>query len=169
MKQIATMIILFLVSWNITAQENKKISDAYSSASEDFSIIGRYYQDGSFLEHSYEYELNNKIKHLKSLKRSVITAGFITALGTLIGGGVIAVEHENLKWVCIPCMTVLTLGEFAGFYVWANRLENKAFALEKQSSYLVTMNNKIDLGMARYSRIGENQSDGLGLAIKFKF
>lgn len=159
-------MIFLLVSWNISAQVNDKI-DLHTQ--ENFSLIESYYQDGSFLDHSYGYELNNRIKQIRMQQRHVITLGLLTTLGTLVGGGYLAVEYDWSLWAYIPCITVISLCETAGFVIWAYDLESKATALEQQTSYMLSVNDNIDLGMTRYAMRGNEYVNGLGLAIKLNF
>lgn len=169
MKQITTIIVLLLVSWNIAAQENKMPYEADLRDSDSFSFIDSYYRDGSFLDHSYSYELSNRIKYLRMQKRNIITLGFVTTMGSLAVGSMLAINNDWSLWVYIPSATLIAMTEIAAFSLWADSVENKAAALEQHTSYILSMTDNIDMGLTRYSRKEEESFNGLGLAIKFKF
>lgn len=166
MKNTLSIIIFLLVSWNISAQVNDK---ADLCTQEDFSLIESYYQDGSFLDYSYSYELNNRIKQIRMQKRHVITFGFLTTLGSMTAVAFVTDKHDWPLWASIPCITVIGLCEAAGFAFWAYDIERKATALEQQTSYMLSVNDNVDLGMARYAMRGNENVNGLGLAIKVNF
>lgn len=165
MKYIAT-IIFFLFSWNIAAQVNDT-TDLRSPV--NFSLIDSYYQDGSFLNHSYSYELGNRIKQLRMQKRNVVTFGFLATMGTIAYGAFLAEKYDWSLWVYIPCASVIGICETACFVSWALNLEKKAAALEQQTSYMLSMKGNIDLGLTRYGVRGQESVEGFGLAIKFNF
>lgn len=126
-----------------------------------------FYNEVSFLEHSYDYERMVKISQLKSRKRDVWMIGYVTLLGIMGLNSYLAVEYDWKLWIDIPCATVVALASLSPFVEWQNRLQAKIDALEAQTVYLCPINDAVNLGLAHFSSNMSHNTFGIGLKFSF--
>ncbi len=177
MKKGLMTIILFLISCTIKAQDgtcllgdHESVVDTVTSVRvEPFDLMTDYYKEASFLAHAYNYDIKNKIKHLRMQRRNVLIAGSVATLGVVAVGSCLAVNNDWSLWAYIPCVSVVAAGIAIPFGIWAGKLYNKAHALEAQVAYIAPISDKIDVGVARYTYPNDNPYDAMGVALRFKF
>lgn len=151
---------------NIQFQSPKAQCDTVQKS---FALIDSYYDTTHFLNQTYNYETANEVRKLKMQKRHVYMLGATISLGLVATGAILANKYNWPVWICIPCETVICLGTIFPFILWAQHLDDKANALESQVAYLLSINDKIDLGVARYKNYHDNRGDGFGIALQYKF
>ncbi len=163
MKHVLIIFLVIAFSWTAAAQKNDR------AVQEPCDLIGAYYDNVTFLDHSYNYELSNEIQLLRMKKRNVITTGIAVGLGVIGVGSYLAITYDWPMWIYVPCGTVVTMGAVCPFVFRSINLHKRARALEQQTAYIIPVNDRIDLGMTRYDDLAYNSQDALGFALRVKF
>lgn len=177
MRTLIILLLCLFVSWPTSAQEDVPIENEVQEIRDSVvntnivstNILQSYYVDQSFLSHSYNYELENKIQKLMKKKTDVLIAGIVTVLALEIVGGLLAYEHKWKLWVYIPCATVVAMGAITPFVLWHSHIDNQIYDLQQRLNTLVSLDENIDISMANYNTFLDPSKNNVGVAISVKF
>ena len=177
MKILIILLLSLFITWPSIAQDDVVVvgevqenCDSLSSSNLDSpDILLSYYADQSFLAHSYNYELENKIEKLQMKADNLKITGISAALAVVIVGSWLAVEHEWKVWISIPCEILVGLGVAAPFWIWASRVEDKAYKLEQTLVSLAPLNENVDISMTSYNTFLDDSKKSVGVALSVKF
>jgi hypothetical protein len=177
MRTLIILLLCLFASWSTSAQEDVPIDNEVQEIRDSVvntnfvstNILQSYYVDQSFLSHSYNYELENKIQKLKKKQSDVWVAGFATVIALEIVGGFLADEHKWNLWVYIPCATVVAMGALVPFALWQSHIDNQIYDLQQRLSTLVSLDENIDISMANYNTFLDPSKNNVGVAISVKF
>lgn len=177
MRTLIILLLCLFASWPTSAQEDVSIENEVQEIRDSVvntnivstNILQSYYVDQSFLSHSYNYELENKIQKLMKKKSDVWVAGSATVLALVFVGGFLANEHKWKLWVYIPCGTVVAMGALVPFLFWDSHIDNQIYDLQQRLNTLVSLDENIDISMANYNTFLDPSKNNVGVAISVKF
>lgn len=177
MKILIILLLSLFITWPSIAQDEVVVvgevqenCDSLSSSNLDSpDILLNFYADQSFLSHSYNYELENKIEKLKMKANNVRIVGIAAAIAVVGVGSYLAVEYEWKLGIYIPCATVVSIGTAIPFWLWASRIEDKAYELEQTLVSLVQLKENVDISMASYNTFLDDSKNSVGVALSVKF
>ena len=133
------------------------------------NLYKNYYDSTDYLLHSYDYDRIQEINNLYKWSREVQTIGYTLTLSLLLCNAVLAVHYDWSLWIDIPCATALCMIVCGSFIAWSDNLKDRAKALESETTYVLHLNNNIELGLTKYSGYNVASCQSLGLGVKFSF
>ena len=177
MRTLIILLLCLFASWPTSAQEDVLIENEVQEIRDSVvntnivstNILQSYYVDQSFLSHSYNYELENKIQKLMKKQSDVLVAGIATVIAIGFVGVFLADEHNWNLWVYIPCATVVAIGAFTPFLLWHSHIDNQIYGLQQRLNTLVSLDENIDISMANYNTFLDPSKNNVGVAISVKF
>ena len=177
MRTLIILLLCLFASWPTSAQEDVPIDNEVQEIRDSVvntniastNILQSYYVDQSFLSHSYNYELENKIQKLKKKQSDVFVAALTTAIVLIGVGSSLAYDHKWNLWVYIPCGTVVVIGAMVPFGFWHSHIDDQICDLQQRLNTLVSLDENIDISMANYNTFLDPSKNNVGVAISVKF
>lgn len=171
------VLLFFVLPLQLYAQEQDTsaalMNESEINRSENIrdihSLYRNYYDNSTFLNHSFDYEIKNKIKSLRSSSKDVLLAGALTEIGLLLINALLVEKYDWSLWIDIPCVAIVGTAVLVPFIVWQDKLLDQASALEQQTAYLVDIGDNIDMGITMYASNKDMNTNAIGLGIKFSF
>ena len=162
-RYIRIIILLLTMSLQVSAQIDTTHVEILPKLSAE------YYNNETFLNKNYDYELINKKRALKKNSNDLLIFGMALAVGGYFATSYIGAKNSWSMAVSIPVGTVVSAGLISPFVVWADHLRTKANNIRVETSYILPIGRHIELGSAFFST-NHNWTDGaIGLGFKTTF
>lgn len=177
MRTLIILLLCLFASWPTLAQEDVLIENEVQEICDSVvntnivstNILHSYYVDQSFLSHSYNYELENRIQKLMKKKSDVFIAALTTFIAVGFVGASLAIDHNWKLWISIPCTTIVAIGAMVPFGFWDSHIDKQIYDLQQRLNTLVSLDENIDISMANYNTFLEPSKNNVGVAISVKF
>lgn len=163
-RYILSIWFLFFMSLSVFAQTDTTYQQPSLSL-----LTTDYYHGVTFLNRTYDYELQNKQRSLKQQSVEILVLGIVAAIGTSVGGALVASDHGWSDWAIYPLQTGIIIAVGAPFCIWSNHLRKRANAIQIDTAYLLPMGKSSELGAALFTTDGQLGYRAIGIGFKTTF
>ncbi len=133
------------------------------------SLTSNYYNDITFLNQNYNYELLNKKRALKSRSNSILTIGVVAAVGSVMVISFIGEKNGWSTFATISTGTVVAGGIIVPTVIWSNHVRKKANLIQVETAYLLPIGKHSELGTAVFSYGERFEDKAIGIGFKTTF
>ena len=128
-----------------------------------------YYSNVTFLKQTYNYEVTNKKRALKSRAIDMFILSAMVGTGAMFAFDAVTMSAGWSDAIILPGSVVVLFAAAAPFALWSKHLSKASEAIQVETAYILPLGKQTEVGPAVFSSKDIAHCKAIGLGIKTSF